>query len=221
MSELVIARARLKRDVPAVAFATLLVPKGTDQQVEASHRLLWSLYADHPDRQRDFLWRQTGAGEFLILSQRAPVDSHGLFELDHKPFAPTLRPGQRLAFNLRANATTRDSRGKRVDVVMHALYALPREERASQRARLTDETGTTWLRRQGTRTRFDLVPETLRINRHQQMRIPHGQKPIQFAVMDFEGELIVREPETFVAGLAVGFGKSKAFGCGLMLVRRT
>jgi CRISPR system Cascade subunit CasE len=227
MTGLVMAKARLRRDVPAVAFAALLVPTGTDQHVGASHRLLWSLYADTPDRPRDFLWRQTRAGEFLMLGPRAPVDTHGLFELEHKEFAPELRPGQQLAFSLRANATVsrptaRGQRGVRHDVVMDALHALPPGGRAEQRAQITDVAVAAWLQRQGERAGFDLVPGSLCVESYQQMRIPRlpRQRPIQLGVVDCSGVLTVRDPDVFVAALARGFGRGRAFGCGLLLVRR-
>jgi CRISPR system Cascade subunit CasE len=219
VTELIIAKARLRRDVPAVAFVQLLAPAEDDQRVSASHRLLWSLYTDRPDRARDFLWRQTNSGEFLMLGRRVPVDQHGLFELEHKEFAPSLRPGQRLAFNLRANATKRVARGRYVDVVMHALHPLPSAERAKQRARVTHEASAAWLQQQGQRAGFEPVPDALRVRSYEPARIPHGARPISFSVLDLEGELIVCEPETFIAGLAVGFGRAKAFGCGLMLIR--
>jgi CRISPR system Cascade subunit CasE len=31
----------------------------------------------------------------------------------------------------------------------------------------------------------------------------------------------VKEPDRFLAKLAQGFGRARAFGCGLMLIRRT
>jgi CRISPR system Cascade subunit CasE len=214
------ARARLRRDVPAVALASLLMPVENGAHTSASHRLVWSLYTDGKDRRRDFLWRQTKPGEFLTFGQRAPVDRHGLFELEHKAFAPSLQIGHRLAFNLRANATRRDARGRPVDAVMHALHPLPPAERASQRPRLTQEAATMWLERQGQRSGFELVPGRLAVVAHQQLRIPHGAKPISVALLDLEGELIVREPEIFLAGLTTGFGRARAFGCGLMLIRQ-
>ena len=62
MSEWFLVRAELRRDVPAVALAELLVPSEVGAQVGATHRLVWSLFADGPERRRDFLWRQTGPG---------------------------------------------------------------------------------------------------------------------------------------------------------------
>ncbi len=39
-------------------------------------------------------------------------------------------------------------------------------------------------------------------------------------VLDYEGVLTVEDPVLFLSALTVGFGRARAFGCGLMLVRR-
>jgi CRISPR system Cascade subunit CasE len=225
MTELVMAKARLRRDVPAVAFAALLVPTGTDRQVGASHRLLWSLYADTPDRPRDFLWRQTNSGEFLMLGERAPVDTHGLFELEHKPFAPELAIGDRLGFSLRANPTVsrltvRGQRGQRCDVVMNALHALPPGERANGRHEATQTAGRDWLACQGEVHGFTLRGDVV-VSGYDRVAIPRQSgKPAVFGVLDISGVLEVTDPQRFVAKVALGFGRARAFGCGLMLIRR-
>ena len=54
---------------------------------------------------------------------------------------------------------------------------------------------------------------TLRIGRG-------GSAPMRVGVLDMEGVLEVRDPERFTAALCTGFGRARAFGCGLMLVRR-
>ena len=41
-----------------------------------------------------------------------------------------------------------------------------------------------------------------------------------FSSVDFEGEIEVTDPVPFVEALFKGIGRAKAFGCGLMLVRR-
>ena len=41
-----------------------------------------------------------------------------------------------------------------------------------------------------------------------------------FGVMDFSGMLEVKDPARFLTQLAQGFGRARAFGCGLMLIRR-
>ncbi|WP_243641924.1 type I-E CRISPR-associated protein Cas6/Cse3/CasE [Rhodovulum steppense] len=42
----------------------------------------------------------------------------------------------------------------------------------------------------------------------------------QFGILDLEGRIEVTDPEALLARLARGFGRAKAFGCGLMLIRR-
>ncbi len=224
---LLLVRARLRRDVPAAALAGLLVPDDPNAEIGAAHRLVWSLFADGPDRSRDFLWRRTAAGDYLILASRPPSDPHNLFALEWKGFSPALRPGQRLGFNLRANAVTNvprgpDQRGHRADVVMAAMHRFPQEARAAARAEAIETAGAAWLARQGAKSAFSVEPRALRIDGYQAMRIPRArrQKPIAFSVLEFEGVLTVNDPARFLAALAHGFGAAKAFGCGLMLIRR-
>ena len=225
--ELLLVRARLRRDVPAASLARLLVPEDPGAQIGAAHRLVWALFADQPDRRRDFLWRKTGAGDFLILASRPPSDPHNLFALEWKSFAPALRPGQRVGFDLRANPVTSvplgpHERGKRADVVMHALHTVPSRERAAQRTAVIGKAGAAWLGRQGARAGFTAEPDALRIDGYETVCIPRGpaQRPITYSALEFQGVLTVEDPTRFLAALPRGFGAAKAFGCGLMLIRR-
>ena len=45
-------------------------------------------------------------------------------------------------------------------------------------------------------------------------------KPIRYSTLDLAGTLTVIDPEMFLRTLYQGIGPAKAFGCGLMLVRR-
>jgi CRISPR system Cascade subunit CasE len=234
-----LSRARLKHDASAAALAPILLPADPDARAGATHRLLWTLFADAPDRRRDFLWREEprggvrpGRASFLVLSARPPLDRHGLFEVESKPFEPDLAPGDRLAFALRANpVVTRPDldtgRHRRHDVVMDRLHALPKGARAEPRFAATLEAGEAWLSAQGERAGFRLSRSTgatrLRVDGYEQVRIPRGrgQRAITFSVLDLEGALKVQTPDLFLAALTRGFGKAKAFGCGLMLIRRT
>lgn len=226
-ADLLLVRARLRRDVPAASLARLLVPEEPGAQIGAAHRLVWALFANSSDRRRDFLWRKTGPGEFLILAARPPADPHGLFALEWKPFAPALRRGQRLGFDLRANPVTSiprgpEERGKRTDVVMHALHAVPSGERAAARAATIERAGTNWLARQGAKAGFAAEPDALRIDGYETARVPRGpgERPIIYSALEFQGVLTVEDPARFLGALPHGFGAAKAFGCGLMLIRR-
>ena len=233
-----LTRARVRQHAPAAALRALLLPEDHGRRAGAGHRLVWTLFADSPDRERDFLWRETEAGTFYLLSRREPHDAHGLFELDPpKRFAPQLSNGDRLVFSLRANATVAkkvpgQARGKPCDVVMAAIREVPSDARAAARAAAIEREGRQWLEAQGARCGFALVPTqdvdgdavaarpAVRVTGYRTLRVDHGGPDARIGVLDFEGTLEVCDPACFVAALGQGFGRAKAFGCGLMLVRR-
>ncbi|HET9848469.1 MAG TPA: type I-E CRISPR-associated protein Cas6/Cse3/CasE [Candidatus Dormibacteraeota bacterium] len=222
----VIARARLRRDRPADALARILVPEEPGARLGAAHSLVWALFADGPDRRRDFLWREMRPGEFLILANRPPVDPHNLFDLEYKPFAPMLSQGQRLGFELRANPVVsvpgpHGRRGRRADVVMHALHDVAQGERAAAREGVIREAGASWLARKGSTSGFSIEPDRLHIDGYEQVRIPReGKRGITFSTLIFQGVLTVADADRFLASVLRGFGAAKAFGCGLMLIRQ-
>lgn len=227
MSAGFLSRISLRQDASVQAIARLLVPQGESNQHKAAHHLLWVLFGDTPDRKRDFLWRQTDPGCFLVLSAREPVDTHGLFDIESQVFAPRLKDGSRLGFMLRANATLdrkceRRTRSKRHDIVMDALYHIPKEQRAHARDGVVQQAITSWLLRQGQRTGFALQPDALSVQGCDVLRVAReaGRSKATFGVVNVTGALCVTDPALFVPALMHGFGRAKAFGCGLMLIRR-
>jgi CRISPR system Cascade subunit CasE len=228
MSALWLTRARLRPDASLAALAPVLLPEDANARVSMSHRLVWTLFGDTPDRPRDFLWREDKPGQFMLLSARPPAPGL-LFTLEPKPFAPLLEPGDRLRFMLRVNPTVTRAepgraRGKRSDVVMDALKPVPKAERAERRSDLIGPAATAWLRDRSAAAGFTLL--TVDADGYEQMRLPRTSgadpkaRPIRYSVLDLTGELDVTDPALFLAAVAAGFGRAKAFGCGLMLIRR-
>jgi CRISPR system Cascade subunit CasE len=225
VSDLWLSRARLRQDAPIASLARLLVPDATGPRAAASHRLVWALFADGQERRRDFLWREEAPGRFMALSARPPANLDDLFDLDSQEFAPVLAPGDRLGFTLRANPVIARSvaagqRGKRHDVVMDALYRVPTGERAPMRTEAVLTAGRAWLARQGAAHGFR-PDEEVAVDGYDTVVIPRESgSPARFGVVDFTGVLTVENPQLFLIALAAGFGRARAFGCGLMLIRR-
>lgn len=226
------SRLSLNRDAPVRALSTLLDPVNADARADAHHRLIWTLFGDAKERPRDFLWRADGRGRFYTLSARRPIANDLFNPPETKAFAPKLGHGDRLSFVLRANATRdraeisrrpkeeRRGRSRRVDVVMDLLRAVPKNARAGERDRLAQTAAEKWMDRQGAARGFaarDLVMtgyRTLELGRT-------GRRGMTFGLLDLEGEIEVTDPDAFLPALAMGFGRAKAWGCGLMLIRRT
>ncbi len=225
MTALWLIRARLLSDAQVGALAPLLLPDDDNDRALAAHRLVWSFMTTAPDARRDFLWREEAPGRFLVLAPRPPAAS-ALFELECKPFAPELGPGDRLRFLLRANATIArrrpGERGGRDDVVMHGLHPVePGAARAAAKPAVLRDAGAAWLRRTGKRAGFSPDDDALLVDGYRRLRIPRtGRQDIALGLLEFAGMLRVDDPAAFVAALSCGFGRGRAFGCGLMLIRR-
>lgn len=86
-----------------------------------------------------------------------------------------------------------------------------------------------WWQRQGERCGFELVHDQNGLSKLQNSGYQwHGlpKKAKQkgdksgFSAVDFTGELQITDPEKFRLTLFHGLGRSKAFGCGLLMVKR-
>lgn len=143
----------------------------------------------------------------------------------------------------------REENGKKIrfrdDVVMHALSKIPKDERkdkmAAARRTAIETEGHAWLKAQAARAGFavehideaDESKKTLKIDGYDQFDLKRRKKdvqddiargkkgkPISVSVLSFDGFLVVEYPEIFLQALSEGFGRARAFGCGLMLIRR-
>ncbi|EES5920781.1 type I-E CRISPR-associated protein Cas7/Cse4/CasC [Escherichia coli] len=76
-----------------------------------------------------------------------------------------------------------------------------------------------WLAAQGERSGFTLLDTSVDAYRQQQLRRENSRQLIQFSSVDYTGMLTVTDPGLFLQRLSQGYGKSRAFGCGLMLIK--
>ena len=68
-------------------------------------------------------------------------------------------------------------------------------------------------------SRNDEVDTSVDAYRQQQLRRENSRQLIQFSSVDYTGMLTVTDPGLFLQRLSQGYGKSRAFGCGLMLIK--
>ena len=197
------------------------------------HRLLWSLFADDPQRNRDFLYHcenTKGLPTFYSVSERIPEDEGEMWQIESKHYEPTLHVNQKLSFSLCANPirTKRDGEGKqhRHDVVMNAKNQLkqegvPRGKWPSE-AEIVQEQGFEWLARKGEQYGFSVGEHKVRADGYRQERFykAKGKHHVNISTVDFTGLLTVSDPARFQNALYRGIGPAKSFGCGLMMVRR-
>lgn len=187
------------------------------------HRRLWRLFPGEERETRQngeqdrqgFLFRieDHRAGRparLLVQSRRAPILADGVLLHGSREIQPAPSADQRLAFLLTANLvktitdTERDAKpGKQSE---KCRVPLIREEEQRD-----------WLvRKLGAAATLDGVA----IQPHAPLYFRKGKRAGKLVTCTFEGVLQVSEPEQLVRLLENGIGPAKAFGCGLLLVRR-
>jgi CRISPR system Cascade subunit CasE len=197
----------------------------------AEHQLIWRLF-DEDASARDFLFRREQQGHwpiFYVLSQRDALDKDNLWDIETKNFQPELSAGQRLAFMLRANpvrvrkvSDDKAVKTRRRDDVVADLKKhkyIDRDMRPPM-AEIIQEAGSTWIGERAQKCGFEL--ESVYADGYQQQRFfkSSAKPPIVLSTLEYNGVLNVTDPDVFVDRLIKGIGHAKAFGCGLLLVRR-
>lgn len=221
MTDLWLSRLTLKRTPEVAALVRTLLPDDPSAALASDHRLVWSAFAAGDDAPRRFLWRRDDrSGRYFALGP--PPGESSLFDIESKPFAPDLAPGDRLGFALRLNATVdrKDHGGhsRRHDVAMDLLRTRTADgaRRAEHRQEVAAEAARYWLDRRAASDGFAL--DALHLEAYRTWHLGRGKGRI--GVLELEGTLSVVEPERFLNRVACGFGRARAFGCGLMLLRR-
>lgn len=190
------------------------------------------------------------AARFYTVSARPPRADVPGWQVKAKPFAPTVAVGERLAFELRANPVVsrlgeplRHADGTprlrasgavkhkvvRHDVVMDAKKRLLAERGLARWQDWTEadrpplyelarDACSRWLADSGRRCGFAVDEPGLSVDAYTQHRGKDDK--LRFSSVDFSGELTVLEADRFASALTRGIGHAKAFGCGLLLVRR-
>ncbi|EBI7044082.1 type I-E CRISPR-associated protein Cas6/Cse3/CasE [Salmonella enterica] len=182
------------------------------------HQWLWELFPGGKERQ--FLYRREelqGAFRFFVLSQERPAES-AIFDVQCRPFAPELSVGQILRFTLRANPTICKA-GKRHDLLMEAKRQVKTQPDSRDIWTYQQQAALEWLSRQGEQNGFSLREASVDAYRQQQIRREKSRQMIQFSSVDYAGVLVVNNPVLFLQRLVQGYGKSRAFGCGMMLIK--
>lgn len=222
---MIISKVELSRRPGSQGSLAKVLLSGT--QGDRSHGLVWSLFSRSDEASRDFLFREIEPGSYMIVSHREPSDPHGLWKVKSQQFDPALQDGDRLGFVLRANPAMAvpqpgKKRGLRVDAIMHAKSKLSKGERTKFNSDDAQRVALDWLMKRGAAIGVEFDAQACSATGYRQVQIPRQrpEKPIEFSEIDCDGVLTVTDPVKLGVALATGIGKAKAYGCGLMLVRR-
>lgn len=202
----------------------------------ADHQWLWRWFPTERGGARDFVFRRHEGGEsirFYVVSARRPTVVPSAWGVQTREYAPVLVKDDQLNFELLANPTVRhgrDGKSSRHDVVMEAKQRLLSERgykcwadwTGDDRPALYDVAGRAcgaWLTRRGEGLGFAPHTESLVVDAYQQHQEKQDRQ-LRFSTVEMRGALTVTDPAAFQRALFQGVGSSRAFGCGLLLIKR-
>ncbi len=179
------------------------------------HRTLWKLFPEDAQAERDFLFcleksERTGALIWMQSERRPAVSHNGAKILGCKEYQLKLQKDQRLRFLLVANPvkTIDDENGRTTEKgdIKKCRVPLIREEEQRD-----------WLSR---KLKPAAEPEELLIDPRHPLYFRKSGMSGKIKPVVFQGILKVAKPDALVELIGSGIGPAKAFGCGLMMVRR-
>lgn len=194
----------------------IVLPWGTVRDPYQWHKALWSLFPDHPDARREFLFRVEHSvpgqpARVLLLAPWQPQGNHTAAVLATRDFQPSFVAGQHLRFRLVANPVRciRDEGGRVDKEGRPKACRVPIVQESAQ---------LDWLSR-----KLDGAA-TL------ESAIVAGQAPLHFrkkgsgagklVPVRYDGVLSVQSANRLIDFLRSGIGPAKAFGCGLLSLAR-
>ena len=187
------------------------------------HRQLWHLFpgenresrSNGDETRQGFLFRVENnavgrSARLLVQSRRPPTRADGLLLVGSREITPCPSVGQRLAFVLTANPV------KTVTDVQRDSKAGKQSEKCRVPL-IKEEDQRQWLlRKLGEAGEIEAV----NVLPHPPLYFRKGSCSGKLVTATFEGVLCVKDPNRLADLLENGIGPAKAFGCGLLLVRR-
>jgi len=199
------------------------IPWTTARNPYRIHKDIWRLFpgmSKEPrrsleDKRNGFLFRTESINpgrpaRLLVQSRQLPVPSEKVIAIATKEFNPRPTEGQLLSFLLTANPvkTITDEGGRKT------TKGEPKKCRVPL---IKEDQQIEWLQ---AKLKGAAMIESVKARTLPLLFFLKKGESGKLSPVEFEGILRVKDPDMLMAGLLNGIGPAKAFGCGLMLVRR-
>ena len=205
----------------------------THQDVYSLHQKIWALASRNKNQKRDFLYRieydayQNIKHIYLLAPNQ--ISSQKNIKIAVSPrYQPQIKTDEFLFFKLRANPIIKrkeNGKAKEYRIIMDAKHQFNKNGKNYQEQFSLDElihdVGMKWLIRKGEQHGFSVKQFEVRINNDSEYSVkPLGKKVFTLRTLDFEGKLKIVDADRFKKALFNGIGSAKAFGCGMMMIKR-
>lgn len=205
------------------------------ENIYDQHQWVWRCF-DHEENQKlkeaDFTYRIDTSFSTLVVylrSKRKPKPSIKSWVVTTQESVLDYAEESLVQFSLRVNPTiavrTENKRSQRCDVIMHAKKLA--KEAGDNIHDAQHHASLNWLIKRQEQLGIEFLVQTLETSNYQQNRFKkkpakketEDKKVIRFCSLDYRGLFKVKDSTKLRQALSTGIGKSRAFGCGLMLIK--
>ncbi|OHU85064.1 MULTISPECIES: type I-E CRISPR-associated protein Cas6/Cse3/CasE [Pseudoalteromonas] len=190
------------------------------------HQWVWRCFAESELTQADFMFRVDMAlpvPTVFIRSKRQLKEAIQSWKVTTQIKENQFETQGLVQFSLRANPTVditpKGEKTRRHDVLMHAKKQAQHANSNVNEA--VDVAAKAWLDKKLQKGGLEPLMQCIEFSNYKQHKVAkkEGAKSIQLSTLDYFGVAKVADVEKLRQVLQTGIGRSKAFGCGLLLVK--
>ena len=199
------------------------------------HKELWKTFEEDKEASRTFIFRQednpqTSFPMFYVVSQNKPINNTDILRISAiKEYNPQIAEAERLSFTIRINPVISKKQQQRKNSIKYDVWrnAIHEGKENGLKNRELNEFAQNetknWLLQKSEDMGFTLNENEFTVEQNRTIRFkkhPNSKTEIKYGTVEFSGILTVTNIDRFKTTLFEGIGRSKAFGCGLMLIKR-
>jgi len=198
-----------------------LTEQNPNEYIYERHQQVWSLFPSEPfKKERDFIYFFYKKAIYMVSQKKPLSPSEGEFEIQTKNYNPSLdlEVGRSLCFDVRLNAQICRN-NKKISVMTAFANDLKRQgwESEFNWNFIAYEAIKTWFEKRIDTLGFSIIFHEIVSFHFNKLKKP-GNSKIWFNSIDVKGFLKITNMELFLKSLYYGIGRSRAFGCGLILI---
>jgi CRISPR system Cascade subunit CasE len=198
----------------------------------SDHQFVWSLFPGDKKDGREFLFRKDYKNNetvYFVLSKEKPEKYNSFADIVTKTYEPVIKKDQLFSFSIRANPviakkSENGKNSKKHDVWSNARIEGKKKGLDGEELRTFSEAkAMEWLIKKAVTCGFEIDDNQVIIESYHQYRFYNNKSKggvINIGALDYNGILQVNDVEKMNETLFNGIGKSKSFGCGLLLIKR-
>ena len=189
-----------------------------DEREYDMHKLVWSLFQFQPYyKDRKFIFSFFERNIFIVSEEKPTPLKNSDLKIETKNYDMNFVNGKILSFDIKINAQiTRNH--KKLPIMTAYANDLREKGKTYTLNEVAEKSVKDWFSNHENSLGFRILEFTVVSFYNHKFKKNDGKK-VTYNTIDLKGILQINHPGLFLKSLYQGIGKSRAFGCGMLLIR--